>query len=60
MKLLMRIAQEVREDARTKGLDAEQGLTAAMEEKAKEFREAGGKVYKKVWLTGFSLIPVEE
>jgi hypothetical protein len=31
-----------------KGLDAERALIAGMEEKAQEFREAGGKTYQKV------------
>jgi phosphomethylpyrimidine synthase len=44
----MRITQDVREYARQKGLDAEQALTAGMEEKAQEFKEAGSKIYQKV------------
>jgi phosphomethylpyrimidine synthase len=44
----MRITQDVREYARQKGLEAEQALTAGMEEKAQEFRETGGKIYQKV------------
>jgi phosphomethylpyrimidine synthase len=44
----MRITQDVREYARQKGLDAEQALTAGMEEKSQEFKEAGSKIYQKV------------
>ncbi|MBM3942191.1 MAG: phosphomethylpyrimidine synthase ThiC [SAR202 cluster bacterium] len=44
----MRITQDVREYARKKGLEAEQALETGMEEKAVEFRETGGKIYRKV------------
>jgi phosphomethylpyrimidine synthase len=44
----MRITQDVREYARQKGLEAEQALTSGMEEKAAEFRDTGGKIYRKV------------
>ena len=43
----MRITQDVREYARTKGLEAEQSIAAGLDEKAREFREAGGKIYQK-------------
>ena len=43
----MRITQDVREYARRKGLEAEQGIGAGLDEKAREFREAGGKIYQK-------------
>ena len=44
----MKITQDVREYAQKKGLDSEAALTAGMEEKAREFRESGGKIYQKV------------
>ena len=43
----MRITQDVREYARQKGLDEEQALRAGMDEKAAEFRTAGGAIYQK-------------
>ena len=43
----MKITQDVREYAQKKGLDAEAALIAGMEEKAREFRESGGKIYQK-------------
>ena len=43
----MRITQDVREYARQKGLEAEQGIAAGLDEKAREFREAGGTIYQK-------------
>ncbi|GAC1362104.1 MAG: phosphomethylpyrimidine synthase ThiC [Ktedonobacteraceae bacterium] len=42
----MRITQDVREYARKQGMGAEQALQKGMEEKAQEFREAGGKIYQ--------------
>ncbi|MGI9243461.1 MAG: phosphomethylpyrimidine synthase ThiC [Verrucomicrobiales bacterium] len=41
----MKITEEVREYARQQGVDAEKALEAGMEEKAKEFAEAGGEIY---------------
>jgi len=41
----MKITQEVRTYAATKGLKAEQALTAGMHEKAQEFRERGAEIY---------------
>ncbi|MSQ14584.1 MAG: phosphomethylpyrimidine synthase ThiC [Dehalococcoidia bacterium] len=43
----MKITQDVRDYAAKKGLEAEAALKAGMEEKAREFREAGGGVYRK-------------
>ena len=43
----MRITQDVRDYARTKGLAAEQGIAIGLDEKSREFREAGGKIYQK-------------
>ena len=43
----MKITQDVREYAQKKGLDVETALHAGMEEKAREFRESGGKIYQK-------------
>ncbi len=42
----MRITQDVREYAKKQGVLAEQALQKGMEEKAQEFREAGGKIYQ--------------
>ncbi|MEW9700842.1 phosphomethylpyrimidine synthase ThiC [Paenibacillus sp. SI8] len=41
----MRITQDIRQIAHAKGLEEEAALTSAMEEKAKEFREAGSRIY---------------
>ena len=43
----MKITQDVREYAQKKGLDTEEALVAGMEEKAREFRESGSKIYQK-------------
>ncbi|MCX6020593.1 MAG: phosphomethylpyrimidine synthase ThiC [Chloroflexi bacterium] len=43
----MRITQDVREYARTKGLADEAALAAGMAEKAQEFREGGAAIYLK-------------
>ncbi len=42
----MRITQDVREYARQKGLDDGNAIDAGMEEKAREFRESGAKIYR--------------
>ncbi|MFC4766920.1 phosphomethylpyrimidine synthase ThiC [Effusibacillus consociatus] len=42
----MRITQDIREYAETKGIELEIAIDEGMEEKAKEFREAGGQIYK--------------
>ncbi|HZT08127.1 MAG TPA: phosphomethylpyrimidine synthase ThiC [Chloroflexota bacterium] len=44
----MRITQDVREYARTRGIEEEQAIAAGLEEKAREFREAGARIYQKV------------
>jgi phosphomethylpyrimidine synthase len=44
----MKITQDVREYAAKHGLDAEQAISAGMEEKAAEFRRTGGDVYREV------------
>jgi phosphomethylpyrimidine synthase len=45
----MKITQDVREYAKSKGLaDEETALTAGMQEKAIEFRAAGQQVYSKL------------
>jgi phosphomethylpyrimidine synthase len=41
----MRITQDVRDYARAHGLDDEEALRAGMEEKSKEFLEAGARLY---------------
>jgi len=41
----MRITQDVREDARQKGLDEAKVLEVGLAEKAKQFRDQGGKIY---------------
>jgi phosphomethylpyrimidine synthase len=42
----MRITQDLREYARRKGLDEKSAAIAGMQEKAREFRQAGGTVYR--------------
>jgi phosphomethylpyrimidine synthase len=42
----MRITQDVREYARTRGLNPEQALEAGLAEKAAEFRERVGRIYR--------------
>jgi phosphomethylpyrimidine synthase len=42
----MRITQDIREYAKTQGLEPESALNKGLEEKAKEFREAGSEIYK--------------
>ncbi|MCS6805057.1 MAG: phosphomethylpyrimidine synthase ThiC [Acidobacteriota bacterium] len=41
----MRITQDIREYAQQKGLDEEQAIQVGLEEKAKEFRQAGSEIY---------------
>ena len=43
--LMRRLIPKVREYARQQGLDAEKALEEGMQEKAKEFAEAGGEIY---------------
>ena len=43
----MKITQDVREYARDRGVEVETALDAGMEEKAKEFRQSGGRIYQK-------------
>ena len=42
----MKITQDVREYAQKQGLEPEQSLASGMEEKSREFREAGSKIYR--------------
>ena len=44
----MRITQDVREYAQKMGLGDQDALKVGMEEKAREFRDSGGKIYQKV------------
>lgn len=44
----MKITQDVREYAEAHGLDSETALSSGMEEKAREFRESGGRIYQDV------------
>ena len=44
----MKITQDVRDYARTKGVEDAQALTLGMQEKSKEFVEAGAEVYHKL------------
>jgi phosphomethylpyrimidine synthase len=44
----MKITQDVRDYARTKGIEEEQALSLGMKEKSKEFVEAGAEVYHKL------------
>ena len=41
----MQITQEVRDYARSEGLDDRQGLQQGLEEKAREFQASGGEIY---------------
>ncbi len=43
----MKITQDVREYAQTLGVEVETALDKGMEEKSREFREAGSKIYQK-------------
>jgi phosphomethylpyrimidine synthase len=43
----MRISQDVREYARSHGIDEQHALEAGMAEKSREFRENGGGVYRE-------------
>ena len=43
----MKITQDVREYAKNQGVSVETAFDQGMEEKAKEFREAGGRIYQK-------------
>ena len=43
----MKITQDVREYAKNQGVAVETALDKGMEEKAREFREAGSKIYQK-------------
>ena len=42
----MRITQDLREYARKQGLDEKAAAAAGMQEKAKEFRQGGGEIYR--------------
>jgi phosphomethylpyrimidine synthase len=42
----MQITQQIRDYAAQKGLDAEAAVTLGLNEKAEEFRQAGGKIYQ--------------
>jgi phosphomethylpyrimidine synthase len=44
----MRITQDVRDYAQSIGVDDNAALKKGMEEKARQFREAGGKIYQEV------------
>ncbi|MCH9036644.1 MAG: phosphomethylpyrimidine synthase ThiC [Chloroflexi bacterium] len=44
----MKITQDVREYAQRKGLAPEKALVLGMEEKAREFKESDGQIYRKV------------
>jgi phosphomethylpyrimidine synthase len=43
----MKITQDVREYARTRGLEPGKAIVAGMSEKSQEFRESGGRIYQK-------------
>jgi phosphomethylpyrimidine synthase len=43
----MKITQDVREYAQKKGLDPDAAIASGMEEKAQEFRQAGGRIYQQ-------------
>jgi phosphomethylpyrimidine synthase len=42
----MKITQDVRDYAKTIGLDPEQAVQRGLEEKSREFRELGGEIYR--------------
>ncbi|MCF6094613.1 phosphomethylpyrimidine synthase ThiC [Microaerobacter geothermalis] len=42
----MRITQDIRQYAKEKGLEPDSAIHEGMEEKSKEFRESGGKIYR--------------
>jgi len=42
----MKITQDVREYAKTHGVEAEKALAVGMTEKAKEFVQSGGEIYQ--------------
>ena len=44
----MKITQEVREYARSRGLDEREAVEAGMSEKSGQFRQSGGALYKKL------------
>ena len=44
----MKITQDVREYAQKKGLETEAALQVGMDEKSREFRESGSKIYQKI------------
>ena len=43
----MKITQDVREFARDRGVSVDTAFDAGMEEKSREFRESGGRIYQK-------------
>ena len=43
----MKITQDVREYAKNQGVSVETAFDQGMEEKAREFREAGSRIYQK-------------
>jgi phosphomethylpyrimidine synthase len=44
----MRITQDVRDYAKTHGVNEEKALEEGLQEKAEEFRRQGGEIYKTV------------
>ena len=44
----MKISQDVRDYAQSKGLESSAALEAGMQEKSQQFREDGGQIYRKV------------
>ncbi|MCK5886978.1 MAG: phosphomethylpyrimidine synthase ThiC, partial [Alcanivorax sp.] len=44
----MKISQDVRDYAQSKGLENSAALEAGMQEKSQQFREDGGQIYRKV------------
>jgi phosphomethylpyrimidine synthase len=43
----MKITQDVREYAKNRGVAVDTAFDTGMEEKSREFRESGGKIYQK-------------
>jgi phosphomethylpyrimidine synthase len=43
----MKITQEVREYARAQGIESAESISVGLQQKAREFRDQGGKLYKE-------------
>ena len=45
----MRITQDIREYAASRGLTLEEAVEQGMRKKAEEFRREGGQIYQEAW-----------